>query len=192
MDPHDEAYDRRLANHLVSLYFKSQQENTSEQLDMALLRDYIGEFLFFQLFLPCDKKSIWLYLTSLSIFLKLIYCFFYYLRYGFSISYSTNLCIWLEFLKLLIWFDFQPTQKPTSAPDWATRPRNSLSKSICSWERWKFIFYFSIFYPASRNLAESMFKMTFTHHYLSCGIYFAKISLDYIISEKETFFQNLP
>ncbi|PAV76550.1 hypothetical protein WR25_13670 [Diploscapter pachys] len=42
VDPHDEAYDRRLANHLVSLYFKSQQENTSEQLDMALLRDYIA------------------------------------------------------------------------------------------------------------------------------------------------------
>lgn len=44
VDPQDEAYDRRLANHLVSLYYKERSETEAEKLDMALLRDYIGRF----------------------------------------------------------------------------------------------------------------------------------------------------
>ncbi|VDL71979.1 unnamed protein product [Nippostrongylus brasiliensis] len=42
VDPQDEGYDRRLANHLVSLYYKEKSEAEAEQLDMALLRDYIA------------------------------------------------------------------------------------------------------------------------------------------------------
>ncbi|KIH46872.1 hypothetical protein ANCDUO_23071 [Ancylostoma duodenale] len=42
VDPQDEAYDRRLANHLVSLYYKDSAETQVEKLDMALLRDYIA------------------------------------------------------------------------------------------------------------------------------------------------------
>lgn len=42
VDPQDEAYDRRLASHLVSLYYKDQTETQMEKLDMALLRDYIA------------------------------------------------------------------------------------------------------------------------------------------------------
>ncbi|KAK6019739.1 MCM2/3/5 family protein, partial [Ostertagia ostertagi] len=42
VDPQDEAYDRRLANHLVSLYYRDKAEAQAEQLDMALLRDYIA------------------------------------------------------------------------------------------------------------------------------------------------------
>ncbi|KAK6726790.1 hypothetical protein RB195_004852 [Necator americanus] len=42
VDPQDDAYDRRLANHLVSLYYKDTSETQAEKLDMALLRDYIA------------------------------------------------------------------------------------------------------------------------------------------------------
>lgn len=42
LDPQDEAFDRRLAHHLVSLYFQSQEEVDEEFLDMAVLRDYIA------------------------------------------------------------------------------------------------------------------------------------------------------
>lgn len=42
VDPQDELYDRRLATHLVSLYYKTDEDTESEMLDMALLRDYIG------------------------------------------------------------------------------------------------------------------------------------------------------
>lgn len=39
LDPHDEAYDRRLAKHLVSLYDVEDVQAQEEQLlDMALLR----------------------------------------------------------------------------------------------------------------------------------------------------------
>ncbi|ESO98208.1 hypothetical protein LOTGIDRAFT_206222 [Lottia gigantea] len=41
LDPQDELYDRRLAGHLVSLYFRSEKEAEEEQLDMGILRDYI-------------------------------------------------------------------------------------------------------------------------------------------------------
>uniref|UniRef100_A0A8C3B091 DNA replication licensing factor MCM4 n=1 Tax=Cyclopterus lumpus TaxID=8103 RepID=A0A8C3B091_CYCLU len=42
LDPQDEAYDRRLAHHLVSLYYQSEEQLEEEFLDMAMLRDYIA------------------------------------------------------------------------------------------------------------------------------------------------------
>ncbi|VDO47826.1 unnamed protein product, partial [Onchocerca flexuosa] len=42
VDSQNELYDRRLANHLVSLYYKETNDDDSELLDLALLRDYIG------------------------------------------------------------------------------------------------------------------------------------------------------
>lgn len=42
LDPQDELYDRRLANHLVSLYFHGKEQREEENLDMNILRDYIA------------------------------------------------------------------------------------------------------------------------------------------------------
>uniref|UniRef100_X1Z8H6 DNA replication licensing factor MCM4 n=1 Tax=Capitella teleta TaxID=283909 RepID=X1Z8H6_CAPTE len=42
LDPQDEVFDRRLARHLVSLYYQDTQEKDQELLDMSILRDYIG------------------------------------------------------------------------------------------------------------------------------------------------------
>ncbi|RWS29004.1 DNA replication licensing factor mcm4-like protein, partial [Leptotrombidium deliense] len=42
LDPQNEAYDRRLAKHLVSLYYRSREEEEEELLDMNLLKDYIA------------------------------------------------------------------------------------------------------------------------------------------------------
>ncbi|CAD6186435.1 unnamed protein product [Caenorhabditis auriculariae] len=43
VDPQDEMHDRRLGNHLVSLYFAADgEQQRAEKLDMALLRDYIA------------------------------------------------------------------------------------------------------------------------------------------------------
>ncbi|XP_037132340.1 DNA replication licensing factor MCM4 [Syngnathus acus] len=42
LDPQDEAYDRRLAHHLVSLYYQSEEQIEEEFLDMAVLKDYIA------------------------------------------------------------------------------------------------------------------------------------------------------
>ncbi|XP_070574384.1 DNA replication licensing factor mcm4-A-like [Ptychodera flava] len=42
LDPQDELYDRRLANHLVSLYHRSQEESEEEYMDMSVMKDYIG------------------------------------------------------------------------------------------------------------------------------------------------------
>ncbi|XP_061652360.1 DNA replication licensing factor MCM4 [Phyllopteryx taeniolatus] len=42
LDPQDEAYDRRLAHHLVSLYYQSEEQMEEELLDMAVLKDYIA------------------------------------------------------------------------------------------------------------------------------------------------------
>lgn len=42
LDPQDEAYDRRLAHHLVSLYYQSEEQVEQEFLDMAVLKDYIA------------------------------------------------------------------------------------------------------------------------------------------------------
>ncbi|RXN24671.1 DNA replication licensing factor mcm4 [Labeo rohita] len=42
LDPQDEAYDRRLAHHLVSLYYQSEEQIEEEYLDMAMLKDYIA------------------------------------------------------------------------------------------------------------------------------------------------------
>ncbi|XP_049816684.1 DNA replication licensing factor MCM4 [Schistocerca nitens] len=41
LDPQNEVYDRRLARHLVSLYYQSREREQEELMDMALLRDYI-------------------------------------------------------------------------------------------------------------------------------------------------------
>ncbi|XP_067409898.1 DNA replication licensing factor MCM4 [Emydura macquarii macquarii] len=42
LDPRDEAYDRRLAHHLVALYYQSEEQMEEEYMDMAVLRDYIA------------------------------------------------------------------------------------------------------------------------------------------------------
>ncbi|XP_072013660.1 DNA replication licensing factor mcm4-A-like [Amphiura filiformis] len=42
LDPQDEIFDRRLANHLVSLYHQGKEVSDDEHLDMAVLRDYIS------------------------------------------------------------------------------------------------------------------------------------------------------
>ncbi|XP_013187745.2 DNA replication licensing factor MCM4 [Amyelois transitella] len=43
LDPQDEMFDRRLASHLVSLYYKDPMEIIDEDVvDMALMRDYIA------------------------------------------------------------------------------------------------------------------------------------------------------
>uniref|UniRef100_A0A667ZCM4 DNA replication licensing factor MCM4 n=1 Tax=Myripristis murdjan TaxID=586833 RepID=A0A667ZCM4_9TELE len=42
LDPQDEAYDRRLAHHLVSLYYQSEEQLEEEFLDMTVLKDYIA------------------------------------------------------------------------------------------------------------------------------------------------------
>ncbi|KAK2527835.1 DNA replication licensing factor MCM4 [Columba livia] len=42
LDPRDEAYDRRLARHLISLYYRSEEKMEEEYMDMAILRDYIA------------------------------------------------------------------------------------------------------------------------------------------------------
>lgn len=41
LDPQNEQYDKRLANHLVSLYYKSERYERDEQMDTTLLQDYI-------------------------------------------------------------------------------------------------------------------------------------------------------
>ncbi|KAH1007357.1 hypothetical protein HUJ04_004602 [Dendroctonus ponderosae] len=42
LDPQNELFDRRLAKHLVSLYYKTRQEEDDEVLNMSILRDYIS------------------------------------------------------------------------------------------------------------------------------------------------------
>merc|ERR1712045_223334 len=42
LDPQDEVFDRRLGRHLVSLYYKSQQDTNEELVEMSVLRDYIA------------------------------------------------------------------------------------------------------------------------------------------------------
>ncbi|XP_075216079.1 disc proliferation abnormal [Lycorma delicatula] len=42
LDPQSEQYDRRLARHLVSLYYKTRSAEDDELMDMSLLRDYIA------------------------------------------------------------------------------------------------------------------------------------------------------
>lgn len=41
LDPQNEQYDRKLANHLVSLYYKYESYEQDEQMDATLLQDYI-------------------------------------------------------------------------------------------------------------------------------------------------------
>ncbi|XP_030070031.1 DNA replication licensing factor MCM4 [Microcaecilia unicolor] len=42
LDPQDEAYDRRLAHHLVALYYQNEEQIEEEHVDMAVLKDYIA------------------------------------------------------------------------------------------------------------------------------------------------------
>uniref|UniRef100_A0A803SUU4 DNA replication licensing factor MCM4 n=1 Tax=Anolis carolinensis TaxID=28377 RepID=A0A803SUU4_ANOCA len=42
LDPRDEAYDRRLAHHLVALYYQTEEQLEEEYMDMTVLRDYIA------------------------------------------------------------------------------------------------------------------------------------------------------
>lgn len=42
LDPQDELYDKRLARHLVSLYYNAAEENEKEFMELDLLRDYIA------------------------------------------------------------------------------------------------------------------------------------------------------
>lgn len=42
LDPQNELFDKRLANHLVSLYYKTRQDDDDEILNMSILRDYIS------------------------------------------------------------------------------------------------------------------------------------------------------
>jgi len=42
LDPANELYDKRLARHLVSLYYKDQAQEQEETMSMSILRDYIA------------------------------------------------------------------------------------------------------------------------------------------------------
>ncbi|KAF2353793.1 MCM OB domain [Trinorchestia longiramus] len=42
LDPQDELFDRRLARHLVSLYYRDGSEDETEALDLTVLRDYLS------------------------------------------------------------------------------------------------------------------------------------------------------
>ncbi|XP_052862272.1 DNA replication licensing factor MCM4 [Anopheles cruzii] len=42
LDPQDEVFDRRLAAHLVSMYYATRDENEDSLVDMSVLRDYIA------------------------------------------------------------------------------------------------------------------------------------------------------
>ena len=42
LDPQNDVYDKRLARHLVSLYYKDQSAEEEEHMSMGLLRDYIA------------------------------------------------------------------------------------------------------------------------------------------------------
>jgi len=42
LDPQNDTYDRRLARHMIQLYFKAPEEEDTDILDMTVLRDYIA------------------------------------------------------------------------------------------------------------------------------------------------------
>lgn len=42
LDPQDQRYDRKLAQHLVSLYYKKPEEAEEEQMELGLMKDYIA------------------------------------------------------------------------------------------------------------------------------------------------------
>lgn len=42
LDPQDEVFDRRLASHLVSLYYATAQDEDDTLFDMSILRDYLA------------------------------------------------------------------------------------------------------------------------------------------------------
>lgn len=41
LDSQDEAFDKRLARHLISLYYKNEPEGEDDLVDMSILRDYL-------------------------------------------------------------------------------------------------------------------------------------------------------
>lgn len=42
LDPQSEAFDRRLARHLVTLYYEKDAEPEDDLIDLSILRDYIA------------------------------------------------------------------------------------------------------------------------------------------------------
>ncbi|GAB6030412.1 DNA replication licensing factor, mcm4 component, variant 2 [Chamberlinius hualienensis] len=42
LDPQDEAFDKKLARHLVSLYFRTAEDDDIDYLDLGILKDYIA------------------------------------------------------------------------------------------------------------------------------------------------------
>jgi len=42
LDPQDDVYDRRLARHMIALYFKSPEDEDADSLDTSVLRDYLA------------------------------------------------------------------------------------------------------------------------------------------------------
>lgn len=42
LDPQDELYDKRLATHLVSLYYSNREDEEDTLFDMSVLRDYLA------------------------------------------------------------------------------------------------------------------------------------------------------
>lgn len=42
LDPQDELYDKRLATHLVSIYYSNRQDEEDTLFDMSVLRDYLA------------------------------------------------------------------------------------------------------------------------------------------------------
>lgn len=42
LDPQDELYDKRLAHHLVSLYYSNREDEEDTLFDMSVLRDYLA------------------------------------------------------------------------------------------------------------------------------------------------------
>lgn len=42
LDPQDDAFDRKLARHLVGLYYEHEDEEEDDLIDMSILRDYLA------------------------------------------------------------------------------------------------------------------------------------------------------
>lgn len=41
LDPQNDVYDSKLANHMVSLYYKTPEEDEDEQINRSIVRDYV-------------------------------------------------------------------------------------------------------------------------------------------------------
>lgn len=42
LDPQNDAFDKRLGKHMVTLYYKGEPEEEDDLVDMSILRDYIA------------------------------------------------------------------------------------------------------------------------------------------------------